>query len=173
MNIQEFTNTLKGLLSENVPEDFFKAFNNSITFDNFTTQVLFEVHQDFINLQYQSKNALQTYVQNEISSLEISNLPEDETDKIDKSAYQQKKRSMMLVKYYKDSTRIYFKDNGIDISKISGLEIPDLKTMAEKRKGHSLTPLNYDELNNIKSFKLFEYILKRTITKSTLTLLPN
>lgn len=166
MNIQEFQNNLKELLLENVPEDFFKAFNGSITFDNFTTQILFEIHQDFLNLHYQSKNSLQTHVQNEISSLSIPNMPEDDIDNMVKSTYQQKKRSVQLVKYYKDSTRKYLKDNDIDVSKISGLEIPELKTMAEKRKGHSLTPLNYDELNNIKSFKLFEYILKKTITKS-------
>ncbi|PEQ91177.1 hypothetical protein COL28_15850 [Bacillus thuringiensis] len=166
MNIQEFQNNLKELLLENVPEDSFKAFNSLITFDNFTTQILFEIHKDFFNLHYQPKNALQTHVQNEIVSLSLSNMPEDAVDKIIKSTYQQKKRSMKLVKYYKDSTRKYLEDNGIGVSKIDGLEIPELKTMAEKRKGHSLNPLNYDELNNIKSFKLFEYILKKTITKS-------
>lgn len=166
MNIQKFQNNIKWLLLENVPEDFWEAFNGPITFDNFITQVLFEFHQDYLNLHHQEKNTLQTHVQNEVSSLSISNMPEDDIDKVIKSTYQQKKRLMKLVKYYKDSTRKYLKNNGIDVSNINGLDIPELKTMAEKRKGHSLTSLNYIELNNLKSFKLFEYITKKTLIKS-------
>ncbi|MGE7121583.1 hypothetical protein ACQKIC_15300 [Peribacillus sp. NPDC046944] len=77
MEIQEFQNNLKLILFEIFPTDFFKAFNGPITFDKFNAQILFELSKDFYNLHYQSKNALQTHVQNEISSLSIPETLED------------------------------------------------------------------------------------------------
>ncbi|MEK4628996.1 hypothetical protein MKZ17_12385 [Solibacillus sp. FSL R7-0682] len=161
MNITEFQTNIKLILAEIFHPDFSSAFNGPITFDDFCTQILFELYKDSYILRYQHKTPLQTHVQNEISSL----LPNTAAT-IKNSTYQQKKRLMKLVKYYKDDTKKYFKNNGIDLNQINGLNIPELKTMEEKRNGHALTALNYDELNNIRTFKLFEYILKKTITKS-------
>ena len=161
MQILEFQNNLKLILNENLPPDFLNAFNGPITYDDFSTQILFELYKNSYIMRYQTKVPLQTHVQNEISSL----LP-DTAAKIENSTYQQKKRLMKLVKYYKDDTKRYLKNNGINLDKIRELDIPQLKSMKEKRKGHALTALNYDELNNIRTFKLFEYILKKTITKS-------
>ncbi len=161
MNIPEFQTKIKFILSELFPKDVFNAFNGPITFDDFNTQILFELYKDSFLRYQQPKTPLQTHVQSEISSL----LP-NTAETIKNSTYQQKKRLMKLVKYYKDDTKKYLESNGIDLSRISGLDIPELKTMKEKKEGHALTALNYDELNNIRTFKLFEYIIKNTITKS-------